>query len=199
LAAWVSARGFLLTGSRSLVRGIRLALLQADDVESNPGPDGGPCGGCGLTPAANTRVLLRCREGCDKECHRREACSGLHKGEQRQGIWACGICVVVSGGVTPPSPNLVKCRLRRHSANHLVTGPYLVNRDPPVRPNSTILHTGLLLWGVLCRQVRLSPPLGEEVGLVLLPQILGMACVGVEVLVLEVALVLELGFPPTST
>jgi hypothetical protein len=95
-----------------------------------------------------------------------------------------------------PSPNLVKSRLRRHSANHFVTGPYLVNRDPPVRPNSTILCTGLLLWGVLCRQVRLSPPLGEEVGLVLLPQILRMAGVGGGVLALEVALVLELGFPP---
>jgi hypothetical protein len=74
----------------------------------------------------------------------------------------------------------------------LVTGPYLVNRDPPVRPNSTILRTRLLLWGVLCRQVRLSPSLGEEVELV---QILGMAGVG-RVLALKVALVLELGFYP---
>jgi hypothetical protein len=73
-------------------------------------------------------------------------------------------------------------------------GPYLVNQDPLVRPNSTILHTGLLLWGVLCRQARLSPPLGEEVGLVLLPQILWMVGWG-RVLALEVALVLELGFP----
>jgi hypothetical protein len=105
------------------------------------------------------------------------------------------MCVVVSGGWLPPSPNLVKYRLRRHSANHLVTGPYLVNRDPPVRPNSTILRTGSFLWGVLCRQVWLSPPLGEEVGLVLLPQILGIAEVG-GVLALEVALVLEWGFPP---
>jgi hypothetical protein len=74
-------------------------------------------------------------------------------------------------------------------------GPYLVNRDPLVRPNSTILRTGSLLWGMLCRQVRLTPPLGEEVGLVLLPQILGMAEWG-RVLAPEVALVLELGFPP---
>ena len=74
-------------------------------------------------------------------------------------------------------------------------GPYLVNRDPTVRPNYTTLYTRSLLWGVLCRQVRLSPPLGEEVGLVLLPQTLGMAGVG-GLLALEVALVLELGFPP---
>jgi hypothetical protein len=42
--------------------------------------------------------------------------------------------------------------------------------------------------------VRLSPPLGEEVGLVLLLLILGM--VGWGMLALGVALVLELGFPP---
>jgi hypothetical protein len=45
LAAQVLARGFLLTGCRLLVHGIRLVLLQAGDVESNPGPDGGPCVG----------------------------------------------------------------------------------------------------------------------------------------------------------
>jgi hypothetical protein len=107
------------------------------------------------------------------------------------------MCVVVSGGggLLPPSPNLVKCPLRRHSANPFVRGPYLVNRDPLVRPNSTILRTRLLLWGVLCRQVRLSAPLGEGVGLVQLPKTLGMVGVG-GVLALEVALVLELRFPP---
>jgi hypothetical protein len=89
-AAWVSARGFLPTGCRSLVCGIWLALLRAGDLESNPGPDGGPCVGCGLTPAANTRALLWCREGCGRECHRKEACSGLRRGEQHQGIWALG-------------------------------------------------------------------------------------------------------------
>jgi hypothetical protein len=88
LAAWVSAHGFLPTGCRSLVRGIRLVLLWAGDVESNPGHDGGPCVGCGLTPAADTRALLWCREGCGRECHRKEACSGLRRGEQHQGIWA---------------------------------------------------------------------------------------------------------------
>jgi hypothetical protein len=179
LAAWVSARGFLPTRCRSLVRGIRLALFRAGDVESNPGPDGGPCVGCGLLPAANTRALLRCKEGCGRECHHKEACSGLRRGEQRQGILACGVCVVVSRGWLPPSPNLVKCRLRWHLANHLVNqGPYLVNWDPTVRPNCTTLRTESLLWGVLYRQVRLSPPLGEGVGLVLLPQTLGMAGVG---------------------
>jgi hypothetical protein len=44
--------------------------------------------------------------------------------------------------------------------------------------------------------VRLSAPSGEEVGLVLLFQILGLAVVGGRVLPLEAALVLELGFPP---
>jgi hypothetical protein len=83
------------------------------------------------------------------------------------------------GGWLPPSPILVKCRLWQHLANHLVNqGPYLVNRDPTVRSNYTTLRTRSLLWGVLCRQVWLSPPLGEEVGLVLLPQTLGMARVG---------------------
>jgi hypothetical protein len=42
LAVRVSAHGFLLTGCRSLVRGIRLVLLRAGNVESNPAPDGGP-------------------------------------------------------------------------------------------------------------------------------------------------------------
>ena len=104
MAAWVSARGFPPTGCRSLVRGIRLVLLRAGDVESNPGHDGGPCVSCGLTPAPGKRALLRCREGCGRVCHYREACSGLRRGEQRQGIWACEVCVVVSGGVAPPQP-----------------------------------------------------------------------------------------------
>jgi hypothetical protein len=104
LAERISAHGFLFTGCRSLVRGIRLVLLRAGDVESNPEPDGGPCVGCGPTPAANIRALLWCRESCGRECHRREACSGLRRGEQRQGIWACGMCVVARGGVAPPQP-----------------------------------------------------------------------------------------------
>jgi hypothetical protein len=83
--------GFLPTGYRSLVRGIWLVLLQAGDVESNPGPDRGPCVGCGLTPAENARALLWYREGCGRECHYREACYGLRRGEQHQGNWAwCG-------------------------------------------------------------------------------------------------------------
>ena len=100
------------------------------------------------------------------------------------------------GGWLPPSPNLVKCRLRRHLANPLVNqGPYLVKRDPTVRPICTTLRTKSPLgWG-LGRQVRPSLPPGEEVGLILLLQTLGMAGVG-GVLALEVALVLELGFPP---
>jgi hypothetical protein len=69
--------GFLPTGCRSLVCGIRLVLLRAGDVESNPGPDRGPCVICGLTPAENARVLLWCREGCGRESHYKEACSGL--------------------------------------------------------------------------------------------------------------------------
>jgi hypothetical protein len=48
---------------------------------------------------------------------------------------------------------------------------------------------------VLCRQVRLSAPPREGVGLVLLSQILGMAGVGGWVPSLEAALMLELGFP----
>jgi hypothetical protein len=88
LAAWVLARGFPPTGCRSMVRGIWLVLLRAGDVESNPGPDGGPCVSCGLPSASDKRALLRCREGCGRESHRKEACSGLRRGEQRQGIWA---------------------------------------------------------------------------------------------------------------
>jgi hypothetical protein len=77
LAAWVSARGFPPTGCRSLVHSIRLVLLRAGDVESNPGPDGGPCVSCGLMSAPGKRALLRCREGCGRVCHYKEACSGL--------------------------------------------------------------------------------------------------------------------------
>jgi hypothetical protein len=102
LAARASACRFLPTKCRSLVRGIRLVLLRAGNVESNPGPDGGPCVGCGLMPAANTRALLRCKEGCGRECYHREACSGLRRQEQRQEIWECRICLAVSGGVAPP-------------------------------------------------------------------------------------------------
>jgi hypothetical protein len=86
--------------------------------------------------------------------------------------------MVVNGGWLPTSPNLVKCRPRRYLANPLVKGLFLVNRVLLIRPNHIISGTSSLLWCVLCRQVRLSAPLGEGVGLVLLFQILGMA--GVE-------------------
>jgi hypothetical protein len=106
LAARVSARGFLLTGCRLLDRGIRLALLWVSDVESNPGPDGGSCVSCGLTPAENTRALLRCREGCGRECHHREACSGLRRGSSVRGFGHMGCVWWLVGGWLPPSPNL---------------------------------------------------------------------------------------------
>jgi hypothetical protein len=60
--------------------------------------------------------------------------------------------------VVPPSPNIVKCCPQRCSANPLVRGLPLVNRDLLVRPNHIILLTSSLLWGVLCQQVRLSAP-----------------------------------------
>jgi hypothetical protein len=95
---------FLPTGCSFLVHGIRLVLLRAGDVESNPGPDRGPCVVCGLKPVENAGELLRCRKGCGMESHYKEACSGLRRGEQRQGNWACGMCVVVNGEVAPPHP-----------------------------------------------------------------------------------------------
>jgi hypothetical protein len=137
--------GFLPTGCRSLVRGIGLVLLQAGDVKSSPGPDRGSCVVCKQTPAENARALLRCREGCGRESHYKEACSGLQGGEQHQGNWACGLCVVFNGGWVPPSPNLVKCCPRRHSTNPFVKGLLLVNRDLLVRPGPIISHTSLLL------------------------------------------------------
>jgi hypothetical protein len=125
------------------------------------------------------------------ECHYKEACSGLQRGEQRQGIWACGVCVVVSGEVAPPQPQ---------SSQVPPPAPF---SQPFGQPGSLPSQTGsnsqtnlhhlahqIAPGGVLCW---FSPPLGEEVGLVLLPQTLGMA----GVLSLEVALVLELGFPPS--
>jgi hypothetical protein len=96
--------GFLPTGCRSLVHGIRLVLLRAGNVESNPGPDRGPCVVCGKTPAENAKVLLRCREGCGRKSHNKEACSGPQRGEQRQGNWVCGMCMVVNGGMAHPKP-----------------------------------------------------------------------------------------------
>jgi hypothetical protein len=103
---------------------------------------------------------------------------------------------VVNGGWLPLSPNLVKCRLRRHSANPLVRGPYLVNRDLLDRPNYIILHTRLPLWWVLCQQVRLSAPeRGGRVGPVVPnPGDGGGAPGGGRVLALQADLVLELGF-----
>jgi hypothetical protein len=59
------------------------------------------CASCGLTPAPGKRALLRCREGCGRVCHHKEACSGLRTPFKRQGIWSCEVCVVVSGGVAP--------------------------------------------------------------------------------------------------
>jgi hypothetical protein len=39
----------------------------------------------------------------------------------------------------------------------------LVNRDLLVTPSHIISHTSSLLWGVLCRQVRLCAPPGRGV------------------------------------
>jgi hypothetical protein len=78
-------------------------------------------------------------------------------GSSVKGFGRAGCVWWLVGGWFPPSPNLVKCRLWWHLANHLFNqGPYLVNQDPTVRPNYTTLRTRSLLWGVLCRQVRLS-------------------------------------------
>jgi hypothetical protein len=166
---------------------MRSSVLRAGDVESNPGPDRGPCVVCGLMPAENARALLRCREGCGRECHYKKVCSGLGRGEQHQGNWACGICVVVDGGWLPPIPNLIKCRPRRHLANPLVKGLLLVNLVLLVRPNHAISRTSLLLWGVLCRR-------GARVGPVV-PSSRDGGGGGGEGLALGAALVLELGFP----
>jgi hypothetical protein len=89
-------------------------------------------------------------------------------GSSIKGTGRVGCVWLLMGVWLPPSPNLVKCRPRRHSANPLVKGLHLVNRDLLVRPNHIISHTNSLLWGVLCRQERLSAPPGEGVGLVLL-------------------------------
>ena len=126
----------------------------------------------------------------------RRSAPAFEGGSNVKGFGRAGCVWWLEGGWLPPSPNLVKCRLRRHLANHLVNqGPYLVKRDPTVRPICTTLRTKSPLgWG-LGRQVRPSLPPGEEEGLILLLQTLGMAGVG-GVLALEVALVLELGFPP---
>ena len=96
------------------------------------------------------------------------------------------------GGWLPPSRYLVRCCPRRHSANpleviHLVI--FLL-----VKPYHIVSRTSPLLWGVLCRQVRLGALLGVEVGWLLLRRIQGMAGVGLG-LVLGVALVLRLKFP----
>jgi hypothetical protein len=82
LAWWGGLHGFRLSwflrsGSHLLVHGIQLILHQASDVESNSWPERGSCVGCGLTPGPNARALLRCREGCGRDSHYREACSGL--------------------------------------------------------------------------------------------------------------------------
>jgi hypothetical protein len=105
-------------------------------------------------------------------------------------------CVVLSmKGWLPYSPNIVKCRPWRHSANPLVKVLPLVNWDLLVRPSHIFLRTSSLLWGVLCRHLRLSALPGEGVGLVLLSQVLGMVGVGRGVLALEAALVFGLGCP----
>jgi hypothetical protein len=61
------AHGVFLIACCLLVRGIQLVLLRVGDVESNLGPDRGPCVICGQTPTENARALLRCREGCGRE------------------------------------------------------------------------------------------------------------------------------------
>jgi hypothetical protein len=191
----VAGSEFPLTGCRSLVRGIRLALLRAGDVESNPEPDGGPCVGCGLTPAANTRVLLRCREGCGRQCHCREACSGLRRGEQRQGIWTCGMCVVVSGGVAPPQPQ--SSQVPPPAAFSQPFG----HESLPSQPGYTsqtklhhLAHRVAPVGGAVLAGAAQSPP-GRGVRVSPVAPDPGDSGGG-GVLALEVALMLESGFPP---
>jgi hypothetical protein len=96
----------------------------------------------------------------------------------------------------PPSPILVKCRLRQHLANPLVNqGPYLVKRDPTVRPIYTALRTRSLLGGVAVLAGAAQSPPGRGGGVNPVAPDPGDGGGG-GVLALEVALVLELGFPP---
>jgi hypothetical protein len=73
-------------------------------------------------------------------------------------------------GGAPPQPQSSQVPPWRRAANPLVRGFHVVNRDLPVRPDHIISHTSLLLWGVLCRQVRPSAPSEEGVGWFLLPE-----------------------------
>jgi hypothetical protein len=156
--------GFLRTGCCSLVCGVRLFFLWAGDVESNPGSDRGPCVACGQTPVENAR----CSEGCGRECHYKEACSGLQRGHQRQGNWVCGMCVVVDSQATPlvalsqpfgqgfPSSQLVPSS---HTKPH------------------RIVHQFAPVGGAVPAGAAQCPP-GEVLGLVLLSQIQALAGVG---------------------
>jgi hypothetical protein len=70
-----------------LLAGLRhpVSLTPGQQRRVQPWTRWGPCVDCGLTPTANTRALLWCREGCGRQCYRREACSGLRRGSSVKG------------------------------------------------------------------------------------------------------------------
>ena len=103
----VAAAGFLAPEGCNPDYDSRGELLQSGDVEENPGPAGNAiCEGCReiVTPLQGA---FWCAGGCERRSHRRRACSGLFRPQQRTGIWRCRVCCdnsVNNAGTQPPEP-----------------------------------------------------------------------------------------------
>ena len=102
--------GFLERGGQSPAFDPREILMQAGDIERNPGPVCAVCGAKGVTDSPNTP---RCAEpGCDAVCHR--TCSGISRYLKAEKVhWLC----LAHGGdytprVAPTTEDLPKARCK---------------------------------------------------------------------------------------
>ena len=93
---------FSKAGQISSANLIRMLLLRAGDIESNPGPR---CDACSKELRQNQSHLF-CSE-CPNTCHKQEKCSGLLRAAQVRAVWKCSSCIQGSPIVRQPSPNVI--------------------------------------------------------------------------------------------
>ena len=81
---------------------IRMLLLRAGDIESNPGPR---CDACSKELRQNQTHLI-CSE-CPNTCHKQKKCSGLLRAAQVRAVCKCSSCNQGSPIVRQTSPNVI--------------------------------------------------------------------------------------------
>ena len=90
---------FLLPGQVISAYLLRLLLIRAGDIETNPGP---ACHACNKTLRPSQAFLTCSNPNCDTASHKLECCSGIKRAALQTDTWLCIDC----GGAQPISrPN----------------------------------------------------------------------------------------------